>query len=112
MSDDNGLVWPKQIAPYHVYLVSIGDDDKVMSNAKKLYDELWALGVEVLWDDRDVSAGNKFGDADLMGIPVRLVVSKRLNEAGEVELKERSMPETENVSVDMIVEKVSVMIQS
>lgn len=112
LSDYNGLVWPKQIAPYHVYLISIGDDGKVMSNAQKIYDELWSLGVEVLWDDRDVSAGNKFGDADLMGIPVRLVVSKRLNETGEVELKERSLAETKNVSVEKIVEKVSVMIHS
>lgn len=110
MSDDNGLVWPKQIAPYHVYLISIGDDEEVINNAKDLYDSLWSQGVEVLWDDRDISAGNKFGDADLIGIPVRVVVSKRLNEAGEVELKLRSEVNATNIPYVEAVKEISKII--
>lgn len=87
LSDDKGIVWPESVAPYRVYLVSIGD--RGSAEADKLYDELTARGVEVLYDDRDERPGKKFADAELMGIPYRLTVSDRSLEAGGVELTER-----------------------
>jgi prolyl-tRNA synthetase len=110
LSDEKGLVWPAQIAPYHVYLVSIGNDEQVAEVSNKIYNDLWEAGVEVLLDDRAGSAGSKFHDADLLGIPVRLVVSKRLNEAGEVELKLRKDELANNYALDDIVNQVKKII--
>ena len=73
-ADDRGLVWPEDVAPFRVHMVTIGD---VTVEAQVLYDELTAKGVEVLWDDRDERAGAKFADADLIGIPHRVVVSEK-----------------------------------
>lgn len=94
-SDDKGLVWPKSIAPYSVYLVSIGQAGQ--GEADAIYDELIAAGVEVLYDDRDERPGTKFADAELMGIPYMLTVSDRAVEAGEFELTERSSGEMTKV---------------
>lgn len=92
LSDDKGIVWPESVAPYRVYLVSIGD--KGSTEADRLYDELVQQGVEVLYDDRDERPGRKFADAELMGIPYRLTVSDRLVEQSRVELTARSGSET------------------
>lgn len=92
LSDDKGLVWPENIAPAKVYLVSIGEHGAREADAR--YDELKAAGVEVLYDDRDERPGKKFADAELMGIPYRLTVSDRLVEAGQLELTERKSGET------------------
>jgi prolyl-tRNA synthetase len=97
MSDERGLVWPEAIAPYRVYLVSIGDVDE---KAEKLYNTLNEKGVEVLWDDRAVRPGEKFADADLMGIPWRLVVSEKTLAENKVELKARTSDETNLLTVD------------
>lgn len=86
-SDDRGLVWPEAIAPFQVYLASIGD---ATEQADALYEELTALGVEVLYDDRDARPGDKFADAELIGIPHRVVVSPRLVESGTFEYKSRT----------------------
>jgi len=80
-SDDKGLVWPEAVAPYKVYLVSIGDNGK--AEADTLYDELTDKGVEVLYDDRDERPGTKFADSELMGVPLRVTVSDRLLESGD-----------------------------
>lgn len=96
MSDDKGLVWPKSIAPYAVYLVSIGEKGKV--EADSVYEELTGAGIEVLYDDRDERPGTKFADAELMGIPQRLTVSDRGIEAGEFELTDRATGETVSVT--------------
>jgi prolyl-tRNA synthetase len=88
-SDEKGLVWPENIAPYKVYLVQIGNSEAVTSCSNKLYDELTAGGVEVLYDDRDVRPGQKFADSELMGIPYRITVSERLVEDGLYELVSR-----------------------
>jgi len=70
-ADDRGIVWPESVAPYQVHLISLKEDEK----AEKVYQELLDAGIEVLYDDReDVAAGAKFADADLIGIPVRLLV--------------------------------------
>ncbi len=87
LSDDMGIVWPEAIAPYKVYLVSIGEKGAV--EAERLYDELTARGIEVLFDDRDERPGTKFADAELMGIPYRLTVSDRLVEQNKLELTKR-----------------------
>lgn len=101
MSDEKGLVWPINIAPYQVYLASIGE--KGMAAAERLYDELCNAGIEVLYDDRDERPGAKFADAELMGIPKRLVVSDRGVEAGEYELTNRATGATQAVRVSDVV---------
>lgn len=97
-SDERGLIWPANIAPYQVYLVNIGEGEDVQTMTRKVYDELLARGVEVLWDDRAVRPGEKFADCDLMGIPVRVVVSDKTIAAGGVEYKKRADSEANIIS--------------
>lgn len=104
-ADEKGLAWPTNIAPYYVYLVSIGEKGKAA--ADELYDQLQAAGVEVLYDDRDERPGVKFADAELMGIPYRLTVSDRGVEAGEHELVARASGEMEMVASEHIVERTA-----
>ncbi|MFN8569143.1 MAG: proline--tRNA ligase [Kouleothrix sp.] len=87
--DAAGIIWPAEVAPFDAHLVRLGKGEAVRAAADALYGELAAAGVRVLYDDRDESAGVKFNDADLIGLPVRLLVSDRLLAAGEVELKPR-----------------------
>jgi prolyl-tRNA synthetase len=100
LADEKGLVWPAIIAPYTVYLVTIGD---VSEQAEKLYKDLTEAGIEVLYDDRDARPGDKFADADLMGIPYRVVVSNRTLESNSVELKQRTSEETSEVLLNDLV---------
>ena len=97
-SDERGLIWPANIAPYQVYLVNIGEGEDVQTMAQKIYNELLVRGVEVLWDDRDVRPGEKFADCDLMGIPIRVVVSDKTIAAGGVEYKKRANSEVNIIS--------------
>lgn len=98
MSDDKGIVWPESIAPFRVYLVSIGE--KGAAQADKLYEELTSKGIEVLYDDRDVRPGEKFADAELMGIPYRVTASDRLGE--KIELTTRYSGETSILTLDKL----------
>jgi prolyl-tRNA synthetase len=93
--DDYGLVWPASIAPFHVHLVLLAKKaPQAVATADQLYAELWAAGVEVLYDDREEpSPGVKFNDADLIGLPLRVTVSARSLEQGGVELKRRAQAE-------------------
>src|SRR5690606_17239190 len=75
--DEKGIIWPITVAPYHVHLLSLGAASQVLEVAESLYEQLGQLGVEVLYDDRDESAGVKFNDADRLGMPIRVTVSKR-----------------------------------
>lgn len=86
-ADEAGIVWPESVAPFQVYLATIGD---VAEQADELYRELTAKGVEVLYDDRDARPGEKFADADLIGIPHRIVVSPKLVEQGAFEYAPRA----------------------
>jgi prolyl-tRNA synthetase len=86
--DEQGLIWPISVAPYQVYVVALQGSEEA---AERLYAGLQAASVEALYDDRDERAGVKFNDADLIGIPIRLTVSKRSLEAGGVELKLRGL---------------------
>lgn len=103
-SDDKGLLWPEAVAPAKVYLVSIGE--KGSTEADRLYEDLTAKGVEVLYDDRDERPGTKFADSELMGIPHRVTVSDRLIEAGEYEYTERKTGETTKLTLEELLAKL------
>ncbi len=106
MNDEKGIIWPKAVAPYQVHLVSLKPEGQVKDACDKLYQELQEAGIEVLYDDRDMQAGAKFADADLIGIPIRLVVSSRTLESGGVEWKERDKSETKAESLTGVVEQI------
>ncbi|MFA6519500.1 MAG: aminoacyl--tRNA ligase-related protein [Candidatus Paceibacterota bacterium] len=91
LSDAKGLVWPESVAPFSVHLVSLGKDgDEISKTADVLYDDLIKTGVEVLYDDRDARAGEKFADSDLLGVPKRIVVGKDAVATGEFEVVNRA----------------------
>jgi len=104
MSDEKGLIWPESVAPYKVYLVSIGD---VTEQAESLYETLTQKGIEVLYDDRDERPGAKFADAELMGIPYRVTVSSRLVADNNFEITNRSTNETNILTHDELLDKLS-----
>jgi prolyl-tRNA synthetase len=100
LSDDKGLVWPESVAPFKVYLVQIGNSSEVIDAAQKMYTDLQENGVTVFWDDRDARPGDKFADADLYGIPTRVVVSEKTLASGEFEVKKRTSSTAEFMSSD------------
>ncbi len=94
LSDDKGIVWPLSIAPFSVHLISLNtEEQEIRDFADTLYSELADAGVEVLYDDRDARGGEKFADADLIGIPYRVVVSRKTKEEGKFEVLERQTGE-------------------
>jgi len=103
LSDEKGLVWPENVAPFAVYLAQLGNDKDVIEASQKMYDDLVAKGVEVFWDDRDVRPGEKFADADLYGIPYRVVVSQKTVGAGQFELKKRTESDVNMVTYEELV---------
>lgn len=103
-SDQKGIVWPEQVAPFRIYLAPLGQDTAIVAAADELYNRLTAAGISVLYDDRDVRPGEKFADADLMGIPYRVVVSAKTLQAGGVELKRRTESEASIHSVAAILD--------
>lgn len=105
LSDDNGIIWPEEIAPFKVHLLLLGDEIEVKKEAEKIYDSLIKVGIEVLFDDREeVSAGEKFADADLLGMPYRAVVSKRSIKENGIELKKRSEEKGEVISLEKLLD--------
>ena len=110
-NDDYGLKLPISIAPFEVYMITIGGGDEVQEKAQAVYEAFQDAGVEILLDDRNESAGVKFNDADLRGIPVRLTLSSRSLGRGGVELKLRHEDDDEIVPVDEIVQRVQDDIQ-
>jgi len=107
--DEQGLLWPVTVAPYHVHIVTLRGGEET---AERLYADLQSADIEVLYDDRDERSGVKFNDADLIGIPIRLTVSKRSLEAGGVELKLRRSPERAVISQDEILPYVTGKIEA
>ncbi len=106
-SDEKGLVWPMAIAPWHIYLCPIRlDNELVKEVTEKIYDRLLAENFEVLYDDRDVSAGIKLKDSELMGIPVRVVISPKTLENNEVEITIRATGEKIFVPIDKLSKKL------
>jgi len=106
LSDDNGIIWPKEITPFAVHLISAGDDENIVEKADEIYESLVAEGVEVLYDDRFASAGEKFSDSDLIGIPLKIVVGKRGLEEGGVEFKERKTGESKMVTFSDVLKEI------
>ena len=104
--DEKGIVWPISIAPFHVSLLSIGKDEDVVAATDQLYLALTAAGIEVLYDDRADRPGVKFNDADLIGNPIRLAISRKTLDNNEVELKLRSADEMLTAPLDGIVQQV------
>ncbi len=100
--DEHGIIWPVEIAPYHVHLINLGRDaeEEATKTAETLYTDLLAQGFEVLYDDRDERAGVKFNDADLIGVPVRVTASRRSLAQNGVEVKRRDASERTIVSLD------------
>ena len=112
--DDRGMIWPTVLAPFHVIIIPINahKSEAVLGTANRLYDELQAAGIEVLLDDRDgVRPGAKFADAELIGIPHRIVVGDRGLEQGVVEYAARQGDGNEDVAVDEIVTKLTTAVQ-
>ena len=104
--DENGIIWPLAIAPYHVVVVPVNvKKEEHLENAEKIYKELEAAGVEVLLDDRNERAGFKFKDSDLLGIPMRITVGKDIVD-GKVEFKLRKEADKEIISVDEVLDRV------
>jgi len=101
LSDEKGIVWTEITTPFKVHLLSLGADEE----AEKIYNQLQQNGVDVLFDDRDKKAGEKFADSDLIGIQYRVVVSKKSVEAGGVEFKKRDFDDSEIISVEDLITK-------
>lgn len=100
--DDRGIIWPEAVAPFKVHLLSLGEKEE----AEKLYNQSLKEDVEVLYDDRDISAGEKFADADLIGIPYRAVLSKKSLELGGIELKKRDSEKNEILNIEELLKKL------
>jgi prolyl-tRNA synthetase len=106
-ADEAGIAWPRAIAPFDVELVGLGRaDTDEQAYAKRLYEELRALGADMLYDDRDLGPGQKFADAELLGCPLRITVGKRTLSGGELELQVRRGRETRGVALEGAAEAV------
>ncbi|MGP8154322.1 MAG: proline--tRNA ligase [Smithella sp.] len=105
--DENGIVWPMPLAPYHVIITPVNVNEKdIMDAAENLYNSILSEGIDVIFDDRDERAGVKFKDADLLGIPLRIIIGQKNLSQGNVELKIRKTGENKLYSLQEIVQKV------
>ena len=100
--DDRGIIWPKIVAPFKIHLISLGQNDR----AEKIYSGLNKNQVEVLYDDREISAGEKFADADLIGLPYRLIISAKSLKAGGIELKKRTANKSKIIKEKDIIREI------
>lgn len=106
-SDEKGIVWPREVSPFDAHLVAVvGKNSEVMKEADRIYELLREHGVDVLYDDRDVRAGEKFADADLIGITRRLVVSEKTMTEGAIELMERGGGTTTLIPESVIIQRL------
>lgn len=97
--DENGTIWPKEVAPFDFHLIQIDDKQKVKKASEDIYNNLEKEGIKILYDDREKSAGEKFVDSDLIGIPQRLVVSEKTLEKDSIEIKKRGEKTTKLVKI-------------
>jgi prolyl-tRNA synthetase len=104
--DERGLIWPESVAPYRVHLITIGDDAAVRTRGEALYSKLESAQIEVLLDDRDLSAGVKLTDADLLGLPYRVVVSKQGANDGTVEYRARHSLVVERIGEEELLRRL------
>jgi len=101
--DEKGMIWPKEVAPFQLHLIRIENSRPVKLAAEKLYNDLTKENIEVLYDDRlDKSAGEKFADCDLIGIPMRLVISERTLKQNCAELKNRGAKKTKLIKINEV----------
>ena len=107
LADDRGLVWPETVAPAKIYIARLSDKPETVKQADVLYDRLTQVGVQVLYDDRDLRAGEKFADADLLGIPYRVVISDKTAASGHIELKERTQDNVESLDSEELLRRVA-----
>ena len=107
LSDESGLIWPENIAPARIIVIRIGENPEVIRLADKLYENLLANKIEVIYDDRDLRAGEKFSDADLLGIPCRIVISDKTLESKKFEFKNRSSDSIDYISEADLLKKLS-----
>lgn len=106
--DEKGIIWPKSVAPFQVHLVSLAKEVSELAAAEKLYQDLISAGVDVLYDDRtNPSTGEKFADADLIGIPTRIIISKKTLTTNSVEIKLRDSDNSEIILLTETLKKVS-----
>jgi prolyl-tRNA synthetase len=106
-ADEKGLVWPDNIAPFKVYLARLGEEENVVKAADELYQVLTQSGVSVLYDDRDERAGEKLADADLLGIPNRVVISQKTTRENLIEYKHRTATDTKLISQEELLETLA-----
>lgn len=104
LSDEKGIIWPEEVSPFRVHLVALGDKTKEV--AEELYKTLQAENIEVLYDDRDLRAGEKFADSDLIGIPTRIVIGEKGLESKMFEVKDRKSGETELLSLEHLLTRL------
>lgn len=101
LSDEKGIIWPEEVAPFRVHLLALGESSSVLEKAEEIYRTLLEKNIEVLFDDRSgISPGEKFADADLLGMPYRLVISERSIKENGVEIKKRNEAKGRVVSVE------------
>ena len=100
--DEKGIIWPKEVAPFQIHLIPIENTGKVKKTSEKLYRDLLKSEIEVLYDDRDKTAGEKFAEADLIGIPIRIVISERTLKKNFVEIKQREKKEVKLIKLGQI----------
>jgi prolyl-tRNA synthetase len=111
-ADDKGLVWPEAVAPAQVYLARLGDQPDTVKQADELYNRLTGAGIQVLYDDRDARPGEKFADADLLGIPHRVVVSDRTVSSDVYEWKRRTAEAAEQISAEQLLKTLGIDAQA
>ena len=101
LADDKGIIWPESIAPFKVHLLFLGEKENVKKQAEHVYDTLMKKNIEVLFDDREgISPGEKFAEADLLGMPYRVVISARSMKDNGIEIKKRNEEKGQNISLD------------
>lgn len=104
LADDKGIIWPESIAPFKVHLLLLGDDENIKKEANLVYETLIKNNIEVLFDDREgISPGEKFADADLLGMPYRLVVSSRSMKENGIEVKKRNEEKGKIISLEELI---------
>lgn len=106
-SDENGIVWPKEVAPFRVHLISLGSSDVAKELSDDVYKTLTAQGIDVLYDDREVRAGEKFADSDLIGIPTRVIVGEKAIESKMIEVKDRATGEVSLLTIESLIDELN-----
>jgi prolyl-tRNA synthetase len=111
-ADDAGISWPRSISPFDVELVGLGKEgEEARDFAEKLYEQLRMIDLEVLYDDRAASPGEKFADAELLGVPIRVTVGRKALEAGELEIQLRRGREKMTIPLDDPAPKIAEWLQ-